>query len=120
MTGNPNVTALTIMFLLALVISGAMIFFKSILGPRSTNPEKEIPFECGVHPQGSPRTGVNIRYYLVAILFVIFDIAFIFLYPWAVQFRKLGTPGFLQMLVFLVVLMLGLYYIIRKGVLQWK
>jgi NADH-quinone oxidoreductase subunit A len=120
MNFNHDFVAVAITLGLAAFISGAMVIIKGMLGPRSTNPSKEKPFECGVEAMDSPRRGMHVKYYTVAILFIIFDIEIIFLYPWAVQFRQLGMFGFWQMLVFLAVLMVGLYYAVRKGVLRWQ
>ena len=120
MNFNHDFVAVAITLGLAAFLSGAMVIIKGMLGPRSTNPSKEKPFECGVEAMDSPRRGMHVKYYTVAILFIIFDIEIIFLYPWAVQFRQLGMFGFWQMLVFLAVLMVGLYYAVRKGVLRWQ
>ena len=120
MNFNHDFVAVAITLGLAAFISGAMVIIKGLLGPRSTNPSKEQPFECGVEAVGSPRRGTHVKYYTVAILFIIFDIEIIFLYPWAVHFRQLGMFGFWQMLIFLAVLLVGLYYAVRKGVLRWQ
>ncbi len=117
---NHDFIAVAMMIALAALISGAMVIIKGLLGPRSTNPSKEKPFECGVEAVDSPRRGIHIKYYTVAILFIIFDIEIIFLYPWAVQFRELGLFGFWQMVIFLGVLLIGLFYAFRKGVLRWQ
>ncbi len=81
---------------------------------------KDDTWECGIEPQGDARTPISIKYFLTAILFVLFDVEIIFLYPWAVNFKSLGWLGFVEMLVFMTLLMAGFFYVIRKGVLKWE
>ncbi|MDA0746336.1 MAG: NADH-quinone oxidoreductase subunit A [bacterium] len=93
-----------------------------LFGPRRPNPVKLSPYESGVPPVGDARLRVSVKFYLVAMLFIIFDIEVVFLYPWAVVFRELLAQGsfiFTEMVVFLGVLMLGLLYVWRKGGLEW-
>ena len=90
------------------------------LGPREPNKAKEYPFECGFLVESEANRPFPIRYYLVAILFIVFDIEIAFLYPWAVRFRGLGLTGFVSMMIFLVILLVGLYYAVRKHVFEWK
>jgi len=90
------------------------------IGPKRNSELKDAPFECGIDSEGDARTPISIKYFLTAILFVLFDVEVIFMYPWAVNFKKLGWFGFTEMLVFLTLLMAGFYYIIRKGVLNWE
>jgi NADH-quinone oxidoreductase subunit A len=90
-----------------------------LIGPRLKSKRKEDPFECGIESQGDARSPLSVRYFLVAILFVLFDVEIVFMYPWAVNFKKLGWFGFSEMLVFVVFLMAGFYYILKKGVLNW-
>lgn len=78
------------------------------------------PYECGVETYGSSWFRFNISFYLYALLFVIFDIETVFLYPWAVKFRALGLPGFVEMVVFIAILLVGLSYAWRKGALKWE
>lgn len=99
--------------LFALIASNA-------LGPKRTAVKKDEPFECGIPVQGDARTPISIKYFLIAILFVLFDVEVIFLYPWAVNFKGLGLAGFVEMIVFMGLLLAGFYYIIRKGVLNWE
>lgn len=109
-----------IMVLLAAAIAGGSVFLSSLLGPRRPTPEKLSPYECGVMPVGSARDRFAVRFYLVATLFIVFDIEIIFLYPWAVVYRSLGLFGFWEMVAFLGVLGLGLGYVWRKGGLEWE
>jgi NADH-quinone oxidoreductase subunit A len=91
------------------------------MGPRrSKSAIKLDSFECGIEAQGNSRQPFSIKYFLIAILFVLFDVEVIFMYPWAVNFLEGGLAGFLEMLVFLGLLLLGLIYIIRKGALKWE
>ncbi len=91
-----------------------------LLGPKRKSKIKLESFECGIESQGNARIPFSIKYFLVAILFVLFDVEVIFMYPWAVNFKELGTTGILEMLFFMVLLLTGFYYIIRKGALKWE
>ena len=90
------------------------------LGPKRKTSDKLSTFEAGVKSVGNARQPFSIKYFLVAILFVLFDVEVIFLYPWAVNFRDLGLLGFIEMLSFMGVLLLGFFYIIKKGALKWN
>lgn len=89
------------------------------LGPKKPTPEKAAPYECGVPPVGSARERQSVKFYLVAMIFLLFDIEVAFLYPWAMALRDLGWTGFVQVLVFFGLLLGGYIYIWRKGVLDW-
>ena len=103
-------------------MTGAMLAMVFFIGPRRTNPDKQLPFETGNKPTppGDARERYPVHFFLVTILFVVFDIEIAFMYPWAVQFKQLGMFGLIEMLVFVVILMFGWFYIIRRGVLGWK
>ncbi|MFN5793541.1 MAG: NADH-quinone oxidoreductase subunit A, partial [Bacteroidota bacterium] len=90
------------------------------LGPKRKSKLKLEAFECGIESQGNARIPFSIKYFLVAILFVLFDVEVIFMYPWAVNFKSLGMFGFLEMLTFMGVLLLGFFYIIKRGALKWE
>ena len=90
------------------------------IGPKRNSELKDAPFECGIDSEGDARAPISIKYFLTASLFVLFDVEVIFMYPWAVNFKKLGWFGFSEMVVFLTLLMAGFYYVIRKGVLNWE
>jgi NADH-quinone oxidoreductase subunit A len=90
------------------------------LGPKRKSKLKLEAFECGIESQGNARIPFSIKYFLVAILFVLFDVEVIFMYPWAVNFKSLGMFGFLEMLTFMSVLLLGFFYIIKRGALKWE
>ena len=91
-----------------------------LLGPKRKSKVKLETFECGIEPQGNARIPFSIKYFLVAILFVLFDVEVIFMYPWAVNFKTLGVQGLLEMLLFMALLLTGFFYIIRKGALKWE
>jgi NADH-quinone oxidoreductase subunit A len=103
----------------ALGFVSLIIWATGVLGPRVKSKRKEDPFECGIESEGDARSPVSVKYFLVAILFVLFDVEIVFMYPWAVNFKSLGWFGFGEMLTFVAFLMAGFYYIIKKGVLNW-
>ena len=90
-----------------------------LVRPENPNTTKLMPYECGIDPVGSARGRYTIRFFMVAILFVIFDVETIFLFPWAVQFRALGIFGLMEMFIFLGILILGYVWIWKKGALEW-
>src|SRR6187455_1887474 len=90
------------------------------LGPKRNSKTKLDPFECGIESKGNARVPFNIKYFLVAILFVLFDVEVIFMYPWAVNFEELAMPGFIQMVLFITTLLVGFFYILKKGALKWE
>jgi NADH-quinone oxidoreductase subunit A len=90
------------------------------LGPSRHSKKKDDVFECGIESVGDARTPISIKYFLVAILFVLFDVEIIFMYPWAVNFKALGWNGYLEMLLFMGLLLAGFVYVIKKGVLDWE
>lgn len=112
-----------LVMIFAIVIAVAITFTSSILGPQRPNKEKMSTYESGMKPVGTTRERVSIKYYLVAMLFIIFDIEVIFIYPWAVEFKKLfaefGIPVFISMLIFLIVFELGYLYAFKKGGFRW-
>ncbi|HVM92580.1 MAG TPA: NADH-quinone oxidoreductase subunit A [Terriglobales bacterium] len=90
-----------------------------ILRTQSPNKTKLMPYECGIDPYDNARGRYTVRYYIIAILFVVFDVETIFLFPWAVKFKALGTYGLVEMLVFLGILIVGYIWIWKKGALEW-
>lgn len=102
------------------VVVGVMVSLNALVGPRSHTPEKDATFECGNLPSGTAWARSSIRFYLVAILFIVFDVEVVFMYPWAVMFRQLGIFGLVEMAVFMGVLALGFVYAWRKGVFEWS
>jgi NADH-quinone oxidoreductase subunit A len=98
----------------------AMVVLGQILGPRRDTPEKQMPYESGMTPIGTAVRRMPVRYYLIAVLFVLFDIEVIFLLPYAVVLRKLGLFGLIEMLVFVMILLIGYVYVWKKGALEWE
>jgi len=96
------------------------IIFGTILGPRKANKAKNSPYECGFQPFAAARMQFDVRYYLVAILFIIFDLEIAFLFPWAIVINKIGWSGFIAMAVFLALLLVGFIYEWKKGALEWE
>jgi NADH-quinone oxidoreductase subunit A len=90
-----------------------------LVRPEKPDKVKLMPYECGVDPIGDSRQRYTVRFYIVAILFVIFDVETIFLFPWAVQYKALGLFGFVEMMIFLVILIVGYVWIWKKGALEW-
>ena len=111
---------IVIFFALAATIAGAFIGLASVLGPKKPSRVKSEPFECGVAPFAVPLGRVSIKFYLTAILFILFDVELVFLYPWAVVYRTLGVWALTEMVVFLGILMVGFYYAWDNGALDWQ
>lgn len=111
---------IALMFIFALGFVVVTMVATHTLGPKRQSKTKLEAFECGIESQGNARVPFNIKYFLVAILFVLFDVEVIFMYPWAVNFKDLGMEGFLQMLTFITLLMIGFFYIKKKGALKWE
>ena len=108
---------------MALVAAGFVVttmLLTHLLGPKRKTKIKNEAFECGIESVGNARTPFSIKYFLVAILFVLFDVEVIFMYPWAVNFRELGVFGLLEMFAFMGLMIVGLIYIIRRGALNWE
>jgi len=96
-----------------------VMFITHHIGPKRKTKDKLTPFESGIEVVGNARTPISIKYFLVAILFVLFDVEVIFMYPWAVNFKQLGGTGMVEMFIFMATLLLGFIYIIKKGALDW-
>jgi NADH-quinone oxidoreductase subunit A len=108
-------------FLFAAVALGyVLVTLPRWLAPREPNDMKSRAYECGEVPVGEPWVRFHVAYYIFALAFVIFDVESVFLYPWALVIRKLGFYGFVQMAIFIAILVLGLAYAWRKGVLKWR
>lgn len=107
------------LLLVATVLAVVFLFLSKAIGKKTKMGKKGEPYECGIEPTGSTKDPVQVKFYLVAILFVLFDIEVIFLYPWAVISRKLGMFGFIEMLVFVIILLVGYFYILGRGALKW-
>ena len=101
------------------IMCGASMLLGPLLGNAHMNSVKEQVFECGNPPTGPARERFSVRFYLVAILFIVFDVEVVFMYPWAIVFRGLGVPGLVEMIIFIAVLTAGLGYVWKKGALAW-
>ena len=108
-----------VMIALAIGFGLMMIGLSSVLGPRNPTPEKLAPYECGMPAVGDARERQSVKFYLVAMIFLLFDIEIAFLYPWAMALRDLGWVGFIQIVTFFLILVVGYIYVWRKGVLDW-
>src|SRR5262245_2643146 len=110
--------------ILLMIVLGAgfalgSVLLSSLLGPRRPTDVKQAPYECGMPPVGDARERQSVKFYLVAMIFLLFDIEVAFLYPWAMALRDLGWNGFLQVVLFVLLLLAGYVYVWRKGVLDW-
>jgi NADH-quinone oxidoreductase subunit A len=112
--------AIFVMMCLAGIIAAVIIGFSHVLGHRTNSRTKLAPYECGMTTSGPTRRIMTIRYYIVAMLFLVFDIEIVFLYPWAVVTRRLGLFGFIEMIIFVFILFIGYVYIWKKGALEWE
>lgn len=108
-----------IFLLLILLALGGTLLFAALVRPSKPSKVKTMPYECGVDPVDSARKRYTVRFYIVAILFVVFDVETVFLFPWAVQFKRLGAFGFIEMMAFLGILIVGYIWIWKKGALEW-
>ncbi len=114
-----------VVLVVAALLAGVMLLLSDVLGPRRPSAVKSSPFECGSVPVGTARERFDVKFYVVALLFIVFDIEAIFLYPWAVLllpsdgYAGLGWPGFVSMGIFVLTLLAGLVYVWKKGVLDW-
>lgn len=109
-----------IFILIGLVIGGAMLGIGALLAPHNPEPDKNAPYECGFPPFEDARVPFDVRFYLVAILFIIFDLETAFFFPWALVLRKIGWFGFVTMMIFLGLLVIGFIYEWKRGALEWE
>jgi len=120
--GDRSVIEFLPIFLMFLVALGFVVFTIWVthkLGPKKKSEVKNDAFECGIESIGNARSPFSIKYFLVAILFVLFDIEVIFMYPWAVNFRQLGVWGLVEMFIYVAIILIGFAYIIKKDALKW-
>jgi NADH-quinone oxidoreductase subunit A len=109
-----------IQILIALAVASAMIGLSALIGRRMRDPIKFMPYESGMDPVGNARERFSVKFYLVGMVFILFDIEAIFLYPWAVIYRQLKLFAFFEMLLFIALVLCGFFYILKKGVLDWS
>ncbi len=108
-----------VIIFVGLVVGVQFITFSEFLGARRTTKEKQTTYESGMVPIGTARERFSVKFYLVAMSFIVFDIEVVFMYPWAVTLRQLGMQSFIAMSIFIVILLIGLYYEIKKGGIKW-
>ena len=111
---------LAVVIVLAVILGLTLLGLANLLGPRRPNVEKAEPFEFGSRPSGLGRDRFDVKFYLLALLFVVFDVEAVFMYPWAVTLGELGWPSFVVMAVFGATLVLGLVYVWKKGAIDWS
>ena len=123
-SNNINSTAnylpIGIQLIFAIILLIVIIFLTSVLGPKRNTSDKLVNFESGIESQGNARRPMAIKYFLVAILFVLFDVEVILFYPYAVNFRELGWEGFMAVSMFVGFFLCGFLYVLKKGVLNWE
>jgi NADH-quinone oxidoreductase subunit A len=111
---------LLLMFLLACGLSGALIVVSTLVGRHKHTREKDQPYECGIRPTGDAREPISVHFYMVALVFILFDIEAIFLYPWALVYHQLRLFGFVEMLLYIIILLTGYIFLWKKGALDWN
>jgi NADH-quinone oxidoreductase subunit A len=105
---------------LAVLVAGALVAISYLIGKRVKDRVKDSPYECGIAPTGSARERFSVKFYLVGIVFILFDIEAVFLYTWAVVYRELKMFAFVEMLLFIVLVLVGFFYVWKKGALDWS
>lgn len=114
-----SITPILIMAALVGAIALSFIIFSTLLGPKKRSAVKDDPFECGFPSEGMTDKPVSVRFYLLALLFILFDVELAFLFPWAVVYRELGLFGFIEMFIFFVIVGVGFIYAWKIGALEW-
>ena len=108
------------MFILALGLAGVLVIASAIIGKHKRSREKDQPYECGMRPTGDARQPISVQFYMVGLLFILFDIEAIFLYPWALIYGDLKVFGFVEMLLYIIILLAGYIFLWKKGALDWS
>lgn len=111
---------IAILFILSVLLAGVVIALGHLFGPHRPTPRKSLPYESGMIPFGPGTRRMPVRFYMVAVLFILFDIEVVFFLPWAVVFRQLGLFGLIEMVVFVIILLVGYFYAWKKGALEWE
>ena len=112
--------AIAVFFLVTALIGFIAIGLGTIFGPKRSSAKKAMPYESGMNPIGPGTRRMPVRFYLIAVLFILFDIEVVFFLPWAIVFRALGLFGLVEMLIFIVILLVGYFYAWKKGALEWE
>ena len=120
MSSPSNYIPILIQMLVAVAFVGGTLFISPLLGPRRKTVKKDENFECGIEIQGNARFPVSVKYFLTAILFVLFDVEIIFFYPYAVNFKEMGVEGFVAVLTFVGIFLAGFIYVWKRGGLEWE
>lgn len=115
-----NYGALLLMFILAAGLAGALVTASTVVGRHKKTREKDQPYECGVMPVGDARAPISVHFYMVGLIFILFDIEAIFLYPWALIYGDLKLFGFVEMVLYIAILLVGYIYLWKKGALDWQ
>lgn len=115
-----NYAPLLIMFLLAGGLAAVLILASAIVGRHLRTRAKDQPYECGIRPTGDAREPFSVHFYMVAMVFILFDIEAIFLYPWAIIYKQLHLFGFVEMILYILILVVGYIYLWKKGALDWS
>jgi NADH-quinone oxidoreductase subunit A len=115
-----NYGALLLMFILAAGLAGVLVVASTVVGQHKRTREKDQPYECGVAPVGDARAPFSVHFYLVGLIFILFDIEAIFLYPWALIYGDLKVFGFVEMVLYIAILLVGYIYLWKKGALDWQ
>jgi NADH-quinone oxidoreductase subunit A len=105
---------------IAVLVAGGLVTLSALLGKHVRDRVKESPYECGIAPTGTARERFSVKFYLVGIVFILFDIEAVFLYPWAVVYRELKMFAFVEMLLFIILILVGFFYVWKKGALDWS
>jgi NADH-quinone oxidoreductase subunit A len=115
-----NYAGLLLMFILACGLAGALIVLSTLIGRHKRTREKDQPYECGIRPTGDAREPISVQFYMVALVFILFDIEAIFLYPWALVYHDLRLFGFVEMVLYIIILLAGYIFLWKKGALDWN
>jgi NADH-quinone oxidoreductase subunit A len=115
-----NYLPILTLIVIAVCFSIGSVIFSRLVGEKKPTAVKLAPYECGMPPVGSAHAKFSVKFYIIAMLFIVFDIEVVFMYPWAVMFKRLGLFGFAEMGVFILILLVGYIYVWKKGALEWE
>ncbi len=109
-----------LMIIFAFLLAGGLLILSGVTGPKRRSPSKLDPYECGMPPYGDTLNRFSIKYYLIGALFILFDVEIVFLFAWAVIFKELALLAFIEIIAFLLVILAGYFYVLKKGALEWE